>query len=79
MLITVVVYVLVAGGEITARGSVEDIFADAARLKASNIEPPQIVQLFQRLDEEGLRLGRPSSVEDAVALIKAALAGRESA
>jgi len=74
-----VVYVLVAGGEITARGSVEDIFADAARLKASNIEPPQIVELFQRLDEEGLRLGRPSSVEDAVALLKAALAGRESA
>ena len=75
------VYVLVHGGEITARGSVEDIFADAARLKASNIEPPQIVELFQRLDEEGLRLGRPSSVEDAVALIKAALAarGRESA
>ena len=73
------VYVLVAGGEITARGSVEDIFADAARLKASNIEPPQIVELFQRLDEEGLRLGRPSSVEDAVALLKAALAGRESA
>jgi cobalt/nickel transport system ATP-binding protein len=74
-----VVYVLVAGGEITARGTVEEIFADAARLKASNIEPPQIVELFQRLDEEGLRLGRPSSVEDAVALIKAALAGRESA
>jgi cobalt/nickel transport system ATP-binding protein len=75
------VYVLVAGGEITARGSVEDIFADAARLKASNIEPPQIVELFQRLDDEGLRLGRPTSVEDAVALLKAALAarGRESA
>ena len=73
------VYVLVAGGEITARGSVEDIFADAARLKASNIEPPQIVELFQRLDEEGLNLGRPSSVEDAVARIKAALDGRETA
>jgi len=75
------VYVLVAGGEISAMGSVEEIFADAARLKASNIEPPQIVELFQRLDDEGLRLGRPSSVEDAVALIKAALAarGRESA
>ena len=71
-----VVYVLVAGGEITARGSVEEIFADAARLKASNIEPPQIVELFQCLGEEGLHLGRPSSVEDAVALLKAALAAR---
>ncbi|MEP7027385.1 MAG: ATP-binding cassette domain-containing protein, partial [Candidatus Eisenbacteria bacterium] len=76
-----VVYVLIAGGEISARGSVEEIFADAERLKASNIEPPQIVELFQRLAEEGLALGRPSSVEEAVALLKAALAarGRETA
>jgi len=75
------VYVLAKGGEITARGSVEEIFADVARLKASNIEPPQIVELFQRLEEEGLRLGRPSSMEDAVMRLKAALAarGRESA
>jgi len=75
------VYVLAKGGEITAKGSVEEIFADVARLKASNIEPPQIVELFLRLEEEGLRLGRPSSVEDAVVRLKAALAarGRESA
>jgi cobalt/nickel transport system ATP-binding protein len=75
------VYVLAKGGEISAKGSVEEIFADVARLKASNIEPPQIVELFQRLEEEGLHLGRASSVEDAVLRLKAALAarGRESA
>jgi len=76
-----VVYVLVPGGEIIARGSLEEIFADAARLKASNIEPPQIVELFQRLEEEGLGLGRPLTVEDAVERLKRALAarGRETA
>jgi len=70
------VYVLVQGGEISARGSVEEIFADAARLKASNIEPPQIVELFQRLEEEGIALGRPATVEDAVVRLKAALQAR---
>ncbi len=76
-----VVYVLVQGGEIIARGAPEEIFADAARLKASNIEPPQVVELFQRLEEEGIALGRPLGVEDAVARLKAALAarGRETA
>jgi cobalt/nickel transport system ATP-binding protein len=68
-------------GEISAKGTVEEIFADVARLKASNIEPPQIVELFQRLEDEGYRLGRPASVEEALARLKAALAarGRESA
>ena len=76
-----IVYVLVPGGEIIARGNPEEIFADAARLKASNIEPPQVVELFQRLEEEGLSLGRPLTVEDAVERIKRALAarGRETA
>jgi cobalt/nickel transport system ATP-binding protein len=75
------VYVLAKGGEITARGTVEEIFSDAARLKASNIEPPQVVELFRRLEEEGVSLGHPTSVEDAVARLRAALRvrGRESA
>ena len=76
-----IVYVLVKGGEIIARGHPEEIFADAARLKASNIEPPQVVELFQRLEEEGIALGRPLTVEDAVQRLKAALSarGRETA
>jgi len=71
------VYVLAKGGEITARGSVEEIFADAARLKASNIEPPQVVELFRRLEEEGIALGRPATVEEAVVRLKAALKARD--
>jgi cobalt/nickel transport system ATP-binding protein len=76
-----VVYVLVRGGEIIARGVPEEIFADSERLKESNIEPPQVAELFQRLEEEGFALGRPVTVDDAVARLKAALAarGRETA
>jgi cobalt/nickel transport system ATP-binding protein len=71
-----VVYVLVTGGEIIARGAPEEIFADTARLKASNVEPPQIVELFQRLEDEGIALGRPLTVEDALERLKAAFAAR---
>jgi cobalt/nickel transport system ATP-binding protein len=59
------VYMLIQGGEIVARGYPEEIFSDAARLRASNIEAPAIVELFQKLAEAGLDLGRPTTVEDA--------------
>jgi cobalt/nickel transport system ATP-binding protein len=59
------VYMLIQGGEIVARGYPEEIFSDAARLRASNIEAPAIVELLQKLAEAGLDLGRPTTVEDA--------------
>jgi len=69
------VYMLIQGGEIVARGLPDEIFADAARLRASNIEAPQVVELFQRLAEQGFDLGRPASVDDAAARLAARLAG----
>jgi len=57
---------LIEGGEIVARGYPEEIFADAARLRASNIEAPALVDLFQRLETAGFDLGRPISVDAAV-------------
>jgi cobalt/nickel transport system ATP-binding protein len=59
------VYVLVGGGEIVAHGSPEQIFRDPAVLRNSNIEPPVLAELFQRLEELGVPLGRPLSVADA--------------
>jgi cobalt/nickel transport system ATP-binding protein len=60
-----VVYVLRGGGEIVAQGAPEAVFRDPALLRGSNIEPPVLADLFQRLDERGLSLGRPLTVEDA--------------
>jgi cobalt/nickel transport system ATP-binding protein len=64
-----VVYVLVGGGEIVAQGSPETIFRDPALLRSSNIEPPVLAELFERLEQRGLALGRPLSLDDAARVI----------
>lgn len=64
-----VVYVLVRGGEIVAHGSPDEVFLDPAMLRASNLEPPVLAELFERLERHGLRLGRHLSVDDAARAI----------
>jgi cobalt/nickel transport system ATP-binding protein len=59
------VYVLRAGGEIVAQGAPAEIFQEPDLLRASNIEPPVLAELFQRLERAGHRLGRPQSPEEA--------------
>jgi cobalt/nickel transport system ATP-binding protein len=59
------VYVLAGRGEIVARGTPDEVFRDPARLRRSNVEPPVLAELFQRLEELGVALGRPLSVEGA--------------
>jgi cobalt/nickel transport system ATP-binding protein len=66
------VYVLLRGGEIVAQGAPRDIFRDPGVLRRSNIEPPVLAELFQRLEEHGLALGRPETVDEAAALLVAA-------
>jgi cobalt/nickel transport system ATP-binding protein len=60
-----VVYVLVRGGEIVAHGLPDAVFRDPQLLRNSNLEPPVLSDLFQRLEQHGLELGRPLSVEGA--------------
>jgi hypothetical protein len=71
-----VVYVLVRGGEIVAHGPPDAVFRDPALLRQSNIEPPVLSELFQRLDDLGAHLGRPATVEEAARAI-VAWGGRE--
>jgi cobalt/nickel transport system ATP-binding protein len=63
------VYVLKSGGEIVAQGSPADIFHDPELLRASNIEPPVLIELFQRLEDAGHPLGRPHTPEEAAYLL----------
>lgn len=63
------VYVLKKGGEILAQGAPADIFRDVALLKATNLEPPQLAELFQQLESRGIALGRPATVEDAARVL----------
>jgi cobalt/nickel transport system ATP-binding protein len=63
------VYVLVRGGEIVAQGPPRDVFADPALLRRSNIEPPVLSELFERLESLGIKLGRPMTVEEAARVL----------
>ncbi len=65
------VYVLVGGGEIVAQGPPREIFRDPGLLRRSNVEPPVLAELFQRLEEQGIGLGRPVTVEEAARAIGA--------
>jgi hypothetical protein len=65
------VYVLVGGGEIVAQGPPREIFQDPGLLRRSNVEPPVLAELFQRLEERGVALGRPVTVEEAARAILA--------
>lgn len=70
------VYVLLRGGEIVAQGPPSEIFRDPGMLRRSNIQPPVLAELFQRLHEQGASLGRPMAVEEAARMILAALGER---
>jgi len=59
------VYVLLRGGEIVARGAPREIFRDPEMLRRSNIEPPVLAELFERLEALGIAAGRPLTVDEA--------------
>jgi cobalt/nickel transport system ATP-binding protein len=73
------VYVLLRGGEIVAQGSPREIFQDPGLLRRSNIEPPVLAELFQRLEELGISLGRPLTVDEATRALAAWLKPRAGA
>jgi cobalt/nickel transport system ATP-binding protein len=68
------VFVLLRGGEIVARGTPQAVFSDPGLLWRSNIEPPVLSELFQRLAEQGHDLGHPLDVEEAARLLAQRLA-----
>ncbi len=70
------VYVLLRGGEIVAQGDPATIFRDPGLLRRSNIEPPVLAELFQRLEDRGLALGRPTSVDEAAEALARGLEAR---
>jgi cobalt/nickel transport system ATP-binding protein len=63
------VYVLIGGGEIVAQGPPAEIFRQVGLLRRSNIEPPVLAELFQRLEELGVPLERAQTLEGAATLI----------
>jgi cobalt/nickel transport system ATP-binding protein len=63
------VYVLLRGGEIVAEGSPHAVFQNPDLLRRTNIEPPVLAELFQRLRELGYAIVSPLTVAEAVRLL----------
>lgn len=61
------VYVLARGEGVVAAGTPLEIFTHADALKRSNIDPPVLTELFNRLRENGIGLQMPVNVDQAVA------------
>lgn len=60
------VYVLAKGRGVVTAGTPAEIFMQADALRASNIDPPLLTELFLKLRERGVAVNVPTLVEQAV-------------
>jgi cobalt/nickel transport system ATP-binding protein len=60
------VYVLAKGEGVVTAGTPLDIFTQVDALRRSNIDPPVLTELFNKLRENGVDLAMPVNVEQAV-------------
>jgi cobalt/nickel transport system ATP-binding protein len=69
------VYVLSRGAGVVSAGTPSEIFLQADALRASNIDPPLLTELFLKLRERGVAVAMPvhvdQAVDDLVRLMKA--------
>ena len=59
-------YVLSKGHGVVTAGTPADIFLQAEALRASNIDPPLLTELFLKLREQGVAVSMPTRVDQAV-------------
>ncbi len=60
------VYVLSRGAGVVSVGTPSEIFLQANALRASNIDPPLLTELFLKLRERGVAASLPTHVDQAV-------------
>ena len=65
-----VLYLMHGHGDLSERGTPEEIFGRFRDLKEFNLEEPTLTQLFRGLQNEGLDFGIPVSIEKAIESIK---------
>ncbi len=64
--VTDVLYLMHGHGDLSERGTPEEIFGRFKNLESFNLEEPTLTRLFKGLKEEGLDLGEPLRLEDAI-------------
>jgi cobalt/nickel transport system ATP-binding protein len=60
------VYVLATGRGVVTAGTPTDIFMQVEELKASNIDPPLLTELFLKMKDRGVVIEVPASMDQAV-------------
>ena len=60
------VYVLATGRGVVTAGTPADIFMQVEELKASNIDPPLLTELFLKMKDRGVVIEVPASMDQAV-------------
>lgn len=65
-----VLYLMHGHGDLSERGTPEEIFGRFKNLEALNLEEPTLTRLFKGLKEEGLDFGEPLRMDEAIELIK---------
>jgi len=61
-------------GQIITKGSPRDVFGQVALLREANLEPPILMDLFDRLKKKGFPLEMPNNIENAVEQLENVLA-----
>jgi len=68
-----ILYLMHGHGDLSERGTPEEIFSRFEDLERYNLEEPTLTQLFRGLREQGLDFGNPIRVSEAVQSIKSGL------
>ncbi len=55
--------------KIAARGSADEVFSNIELLKSAHLEPPTLIHLFSRLQQKGIGVSIPKSIDEAESAI----------
>jgi len=72
------VYVLSSGHGVITAGTPSQIFMQADALRAANIDPPLLTELFLKLRDQGVAVEVPTSVDEAVSDLVSAIRTKTS-
>src|SRR5512136_745058 len=65
-----ILYLMHGHGDLSERGTPEEIFGRFKDLEQYNLEEPTLTRLFKGLKKEGLDFGEPLQIDEAIRMIK---------
>jgi ABC-type glutathione transport system ATPase component len=65
-----ILYLMHGHGDLSERGTPEEIFGKFVDLESYNLDEPAVSKLFKGLKREGLDFGEPLRIDEAIQSIK---------